>query len=108
MNSVSLNFCYLLILILLPVLVSAEEGFQLLATMSGENEGDSFSEVCGLGDINGDNCDDFGIIQYEYTDVYSSSTKIKWNVTNYSIGVYFMRMTAGKDFTTTGKMLLIK
>jgi len=55
-------------LFLLPVIMAivitnlfAEMGFRLLATIRGESPGNAFSEVCGLGDINQDDNDDFAI-----------------------------------------------
>ena len=51
-------FGYFLILVFWIGVASAEEGFHLLATMSGDSTGDMFSVVAGVGDVNGDGYDD--------------------------------------------------
>jgi uncharacterized delta-60 repeat protein len=47
-----------------------------------------------------------GILVNEYKQ--AGTYKLKWDAANISSGVYFVRMTAGNNFTTTRKMLLIK
>ena len=39
----------------------SEEGFRLIATLSGEKEGDEFCTVCGVGDVNGDGYNDIAV-----------------------------------------------
>ncbi len=50
-----------LITFFLCVTTYSEDNFHLITTMSGEQEGDGFSEVCGVGDVNGDGFDDVAV-----------------------------------------------
>jgi hypothetical protein len=72
-NSVSHNIFYILILILLPVISSGEEGFHLLATMSEDSTVDQFSVVAGVGDVNGDGYSDLAIGYGRYPDCPDTS-----------------------------------
>jgi len=54
---------FLFLLLFFNRFLFSEEGFRLIATLSGEKEGDEFCMVCGVGDINGDGYDDIDIFR---------------------------------------------
>jgi len=67
----SLKVCLLTLSLLLVVVEVCYGGLnlQLMATMTGENEGDALGgRVKGLGDINGDGCDDVAVSVEGYND----------------------------------------
>ena len=65
-------FGYFLILVFWIGIASAEEGFHLLATISGDSTGDFFCNVKNVGDVNGDGYNDFlvGAREASYAKLY--------------------------------------
>lgn len=66
-----LNY-YFLITIIASTIVIAQDDLSLLTSISGENRGDEFSNVVGLGDVNNDGFDDFivGSSRGQYAKLY--------------------------------------
>jgi hypothetical protein len=48
----------------------SQDSLYLVATITGEQIGDQFGNVAGLGDVNGDECDDFIVGSVEYAKIY--------------------------------------
>jgi len=85
----------------------SEEGFRLIATLSGEKEGDEFCTVCGVGDVNGDGYNDIAVGAREgnYVKIYFGGSPFDTVCDlrlSCTAGSYFGHSIAGGDFNGDG------
>jgi len=85
----------------------SEEGFRLIATLSGEKEGDEFCTVCGVGDVNGDGYNDIAVGAREgnYVKIYFGGSPFDTVCDlrlSCAAGSYFGHSIAGGDFNGDG------